>query len=85
MLKVKGNCLTLKNYRILRGIIIYYWMILVEEVAGELLMEGLWLLIMVLQEKSWKDIINLFKYKAEYYILYSAIVCNNAIREYTKT
>lgn len=42
-------------------------------------MEGLLLLIMVLQEKSWKDIINHFKYIAGYYILYPAIVQNNII------
>jgi len=36
-------------------------------------MEGLLLLITVLPEKSRKDIINLFRYKAGYYILYPFI------------
>lgn len=38
-------------------------------------MDGLSLLIMVLQEKSEKDIINFFKYKAGYYIYYILLYC----------
>jgi len=43
-------------------------------------MEDLLLLITVLQEKSEKDIINFFKYKAGYYILYPAIIHNNIMQ-----
>ena len=39
-------------------------------------MEGLSLLITVLQEKSVKDIINLFKYKAGYYYVWYPALLN---------
>lgn len=41
-------------------------------------MEDLLLLITVLQEKSEKNIINLFKYKVGYYILYPALLHNSS-------
>ena len=42
-------------------------------------MEDLLLLIMVLHEKSEIDIINLFKYKVGYYILYPALLHNRIV------